>query len=66
MTESSKDRISGMMDDAKGKAKEAWGKATDDDSAEAEGQLDQAKGKAKQGLADAKNKVDDVVKDLTD
>jgi uncharacterized protein YjbJ (UPF0337 family) len=30
------------------------------------GELDQAKGKAKQGMADAKDRVDDVVKDLTD
>ena len=66
MTESSKDRIGGMMDQAKGTAKEAWGKATGDKDTEAEGQMDQAKGKAKQAFANAKDKVDTVVDDLTD
>jgi uncharacterized protein YjbJ (UPF0337 family) len=66
MTESSKDRIDGMMDQAKGTAKEAWGRATGDEDTEAEGQIDQAKGRAKEGLADTKDAVDDVVEDLTD
>jgi uncharacterized protein YjbJ (UPF0337 family) len=66
MTESSKDRIGGMMDQAKGTAKEAWGRATGDEDTEAEGQIDQAKGRAKEGLADARDAVDDVVDELTD
>ena len=66
MTESSKDRIGGMMDEAKGKAKEVWGDLTGNEDTEAEGQMDQVKGEAKKGLADAKDKVDDVVDDLTD
>jgi uncharacterized protein YjbJ (UPF0337 family) len=66
MTDQSKDRLGGMMDEATGKGKEAWGTMTDDEDTEAEGQMDQAKGNVKQGVADAKDTVDDMVKDATD
>ncbi|MGG8405988.1 CsbD family protein [Streptomyces sp. 12297] len=42
----------GGMDKAKGKAKEAVGKATDDHRLTAEGKMDQAKGNAKQAMAE--------------
>ena len=42
MSDASKDRLSGTVDEAKGKAKSAWGDATDDDAAREEGARDQA------------------------
>lgn len=47
------DRISNAAEDAKGKAKEHYGKATGDEQTEADGKLDQVK-------ADLKDKVEDV------
>jgi uncharacterized protein YjbJ (UPF0337 family) len=44
---SSKDRAEGAMDKAKGRAKEAGGSLTGDESKKAEGRSDQRKGKAK-------------------
>ena len=44
----------GGMDKAKGKAKEAVGKATGNDRMKAEGKMDQAEGKAKDAMDDAK------------
>jgi uncharacterized protein YjbJ (UPF0337 family) len=42
------DKISNSAEDAKGKLKEAAGKATDDERLEAEGQADQSKADLKQ------------------
>ena len=47
------DKISNTAENAKGKVKEAAGKATDDERLEAEGKADQAK-------SDLKNAVEDV------
>src|SRR4029077_2519609 len=47
--------IMGLKDEAEGKAKEAWGKATGDDKTEAEGKIDQAKGDAKDAVDDVKD-----------
>ena len=66
MSERTDDRMAGMADEAKGKAKEGLGKLTGDDDAQAEGQLDQATGKVTQGLADTKDKINDAVNGLTD
>jgi uncharacterized protein YjbJ (UPF0337 family) len=66
MSDQTKDRLEGTMDDLKGRGKEAWGDLTNDEDKQAEGELDQAKGKTKQGMADLKEKLDDKVKDLTD
>ncbi len=52
------DKIENATDDLKGKAKEATGKATDDESLEAEGRGDQAKSDLKQ----AGEKVKDAFK----
>ncbi len=66
MTDASKDRLGGALDEAKGKVKEGVGDATGNDSMKDEGLADQGLGKLKQGIADAKDKIDDVVKDITD
>lgn len=42
------DKLSNMAEDVSGKAKEATGKATDNDSLEAEGKADQTKADLKQ------------------
>ncbi|WP_394554455.1 CsbD family protein [Agromyces sp. MMS24-JH15] len=49
----SEERADATKDDVAGKAKEAWGKVTDDEKLEAEGKADQAK-------SDLKNAVEDV------
>lgn len=52
------DKISNAAEDAKGKAKEGAGKATNDDELEAQGKGDQAKS----DLKDAGEKVKDAFK----
>ncbi len=52
------DKIKNKMDDLAGKAKEALGKATDDESTRNEGKADQAKS----DLKDAGEKVKDAFK----
>jgi uncharacterized protein YjbJ (UPF0337 family) len=55
---SAEDKVSNKIDDLGGKAKEAAGKVTGDDSTENEGKLDQAKS----SLKDAGEKVKDAFK----
>lgn len=62
MPDSTRDRIEGVVDEAKGRGKSTWGEATGDEDKQAEGEADQLSGKIKQGIADAKDKVDDAVK----
>jgi uncharacterized protein YjbJ (UPF0337 family) len=52
----------GLMDDVKGKAKEAEGKVTGDESREAEGKFDQAKGDAKDAWESTKDAADDATR----
>ena len=66
MSDSTRDRIEGAVDDVKGHGKAAAGDFTGDQDMQAEGEWDQSKGGFKQGMADAKDKVDDAVKNLTD
>ncbi|MCO5215756.1 MAG: CsbD family protein [Thermomicrobiales bacterium] len=63
---STEDRVDAALDDVKGTAKEAWGKATDDKSVEAEGKMDQLKSDVKEGVADVKDKARDLMDKLTD
>ncbi|KGN34829.1 hypothetical protein N802_01930 [Knoellia sinensis KCTC 19936] len=49
------DKIDNMKDDAVGKAKEAAGKAKDDERLEAEGRLDQSEADIKQAAEKAKD-----------
>jgi uncharacterized protein YjbJ (UPF0337 family) len=42
------DKLRNKGQDVEGKAKEAWGKATDDEELEAEGKVDQSKSYLKQ------------------
>jgi uncharacterized protein YjbJ (UPF0337 family) len=56
------DKIDNAAEKAAGKAKEATGKATDDERLEAEGRRDQTTA----GVKQAGEKVKDAAKDLTD
>lgn len=53
------DKISNKGEELKGRGKEGWGRATGDESKEAEGRADQGKSDVKQ----AGEKVKDAVKD---
>jgi uncharacterized protein YjbJ (UPF0337 family) len=65
MSDQTRDRIEGTVDEIKGRGKSAWGEATDDDQKRVEGKTDRGKGEGKKGMADAKDKVDDAVKKVT-
>ncbi len=66
MSDATRDRIEGTVDDVTGQAKATWGDLTGDQQAETEGHMDQTEGGLKQGLADVKDRVDSVVKQVTD
>ena len=51
----------GTTDDLKGRAKEAAGALTDDDSLKNEGKVDQAQGTVKDKVGDVADKAKDVV-----
>ena len=52
-----KNRTEGSARNVKGKAKEAFGKATGDQKTKADGKADQAKGKAQNAVGSAKDKA---------
>ncbi len=56
-----KDRAEGTANEVKGRVKSAAGALTGDDKTQAEGKLDELKGKLQQGLADVKEKADELV-----
>ncbi|MBX3314278.1 MAG: CsbD family protein [Actinobacteria bacterium] len=58
--------MSGELDEAKGKVKQAAGDLTDDRDLKNEGKLDEASGKAKGALDDVKEKAEDVVDAIRD
>lgn len=55
------DKISNAAEEAKGKAKEEWGEATDNERLEAEGKLDQAKADVKQKVESVKDAIKDAL-----
>ena len=65
MSDATKDRVEGTVDQAKGSVKETVGKVTGDEQLQNEGVLDKAEGMVKEGMADAKSAVDSVVKKVT-
>ena len=50
-----KEHVKGAVDKAKGAAKDAFGKMTDDKQMQVEGKIDKAKGAAHEALGDAKD-----------
>ncbi|MTE23237.1 CsbD family protein [Microbacterium sp. ZXX196] len=57
---SNENKFEAAADKLKGKAKETWGRVTDDDELQAEGQADQAAGHTK----DAAENVKDAAKNV--
>lgn len=53
-------KAGGMMDEAKGKVKQAVGDLTGNKSLHAEGEMDEAKGDAKQAVGDGRKALDDL------
>jgi len=53
------DQVRDKLEEIKGRAKEAAGAATDNDSLKAEGEIDQAKAHAKQAIDNAQDKLKD-------
>lgn len=60
------DKIGNAAEDAKGKTKEAFGKATNNEQTEAEGKLDQQKAAAKDKVEDAKDTVAEKYNDANE
>ena len=60
------DKISNAAEEAVGKVKEGFGKATDNESLEAEGKIDQGKANVKQGVEDVKDSATAAFNDATD
>ena len=54
------DKISNAKDEAVGKAKEAWGDLTDNESLEAEGRAEQLEAEGKQKVESAKDHLNDA------
>ncbi len=61
-----RDEVEGKWDQAKGKTKEAIGRAIDDEELEAEGSADRVKGDVKEGLGKARRKVGEAIEDVGD
>ena len=59
-----KKNLEGMVDKAKGKAKEIGGVATDNRDWEAEGKLDQVKGKVKDAAGNVREGIKNALDDL--
>lgn len=60
------EKTEGKVDEAKGKAKQAAGDVTGDDSLHREGKADEKSGEARQKVGDAADKVGDGISDATD
>jgi uncharacterized protein YjbJ (UPF0337 family) len=58
-------RIAGAIDDVKGRSKLAVGELTDNEDLKAAGRKDRHTGAVQQAVADAKDKLDDVVETVT-
>lgn len=58
--------MSGEVDKAKGRAKQAVGDLTDDDDMKREGETDEAAGKVKDKVNEGKERLDDAVDDVRD
>lgn len=57
MKSSTKDKVEGKMEQAKGKIKEGAGKAANDPELEVKGKVENAAGKAKEKMGDVKKVI---------
>jgi uncharacterized protein YjbJ (UPF0337 family) len=60
-----KDKVEGTANEIKGRVKSAAGELSGDNQTKVEGKLDELKGKLQQGLAEAKEKADELVDRVT-
>lgn len=61
-----RDEVEGKFDQAKGKTKEAIGRAIDDEELETEGSADRVKGNVQEGLGKTRRKVGEAIEDVGD
>ena len=61
-----KNELDGKVDQLKGKAKQAWGDATNDPATYDEGVADEAAGKVEEGFGKARRKVGETLDDIAD
>ena len=61
-----RDELDGKVDQAKGKAKQAWGDVTDNDRLHDEGVADEAAGDVQEGVGRARRKVGETIEDIGD
>jgi uncharacterized protein YjbJ (UPF0337 family) len=59
-----KNELDGKVDQLKGKAKQAWGEATNDPDTYDEGVADEAAGNVEEGFGKARRKVGDALHDV--
>ena len=60
------DRIEGAVADAKGRSELAVGELINNEDLKAAGRKDRTKGKVKQAAADVKDKIDEIVTQVTE
>ena len=59
-----KDELEGKKDQAKGKAKQAWGDVTDNERLHDEGVADEAGGELQEGVGRTRRKVGEAIEDI--
>jgi uncharacterized protein YjbJ (UPF0337 family) len=64
MSEGTRDKVTGTLDNAKGNVKETAGDLTNNDKLRNEGAMDQVSGDVKQGVGEVKDKVSGAVDKL--
>ncbi len=61
-----KNELDGKVDQLKGKAKQAWGEATNDPQTYDEGVADEVAGNVEEGFGKARRKVGEALQDVAD
>ena len=61
-----RDELNGKKDQVKGKVKQAWGDATDNERMHDEGVADEAAGKVEEGFGKGRRKVGEALNDIAD
>ncbi|MEL6611047.1 MAG: CsbD family protein [Bacteroidota bacterium] len=62
MSDTNQQKAEGLLDEAKGRVKQAAGALANDADLKADGHIDEAKGRVKQAAADAKSAVENLTK----
>lgn len=64
--EAAANKAGGVLNQVKGKVKEAWGDVTDNPAVEREGARDRVKGRIQEEYGDLKKKESEIERDLND